>query len=108
MRVYHVTSSEAAQAIAAQGFRDSAGRFLTATHHAGVFVSDRPLWLESSIELEHLACFEICVDEQYLAGCEWIEEGKGYREWLVPAAVLNAGVPARLLTADEIVELIDA
>jgi hypothetical protein len=24
-----------------------------------------------------------------LAECEWIEEGKGYREWLLPAHVIN-------------------
>jgi hypothetical protein len=25
-----------------------------------------------------------------LAWYEWVEEGKGYREWLLPAALLNA------------------
>ena len=31
------------------------------------------------------------IAEDVLAAFEWIEEGKPYREWLVPAAILNAG-----------------
>jgi hypothetical protein len=28
--------------------------------------------------------------EAMISGYEWVEEGKGYREWLMPAAVLNS------------------
>jgi hypothetical protein len=32
-----------------------------------------------------------------LAPYEWIEEGKPYREWLAPAAVLNESAKVRLV-----------
>jgi hypothetical protein len=32
-----------------------------------------------------------------LAAFEWVEEGKPFREWLVPAAVLNDAGTVRLL-----------
>jgi hypothetical protein len=36
-----------------------------------------------------------------LAPFEWVEEGKGYREWLVPAAFINAKMSVRLVEDEE-------
>jgi hypothetical protein len=32
---------------------------------------------------------QIEVAEEILASYEWVEEGKPYREWLIPSSVLN-------------------
>jgi hypothetical protein len=40
---------------------------------------------------------QITIAEDLLAAFEWVEEGKPYREWLVPAAVLNEAATVRLL-----------
>jgi hypothetical protein len=34
-------------------------------------------------------CCKIEIAEEVVAPYEWVKEGKPYREWLVPAAVLN-------------------
>jgi hypothetical protein len=41
------------------------------------------------MDLDHLACLEIKVLEDWLIRHESIQEGKGYREFLVPAIELN-------------------
>jgi hypothetical protein len=43
MRCYHRTSSEAAAAIVADGFRDAAGSYMTGNTYQGVWVSTEPL-----------------------------------------------------------------
>jgi hypothetical protein len=99
LKVYHLTTREAAEGIVRHGFRDGLGAFLTSRRHSGVWVSDRPLVGLSCID--DVACFEIESPAAGLAPCEWLEEGKPYREFLVPAAVLNRS-HYRLLTDDEL------
>jgi hypothetical protein len=50
-------------------------------------VSVRPLDNSEGASGETLLRIEIA--EPLIAAYEWVEEGKPYREWLVPAAVLN-------------------
>ncbi len=40
---------------------------------------------------------QIDIAEDLLAAFEWVEEGKPYREWLVPADVLNDAGAVKLL-----------
>jgi len=84
MRLYHETPH--ADAILADGFRDGEGKYLTDGMHRGVWVSDRPLGEIG----EGGRVFVIDVPEDVVLEFEWVEEGKGYREFLVPAAILNA------------------
>ena len=86
-KVYHVTDAEAASAIEAHGFRDGHGHYLTNNIHHGVWVSDSPLTNQSGCS--DPVVFEIDVPMDLIADHEWIEDGKPYREWLVPASVLN-------------------
>ena len=50
-------------------------------------MSDRPLDNSEGASGDTLLQIEIA--EEILAPYEWVKEGKPYREWLVPAAVLN-------------------
>lgn len=86
-RFFHRTTAARARAILRGGFKDSVGQFLADTEHAGVWLSDRPLDENEGARGDALLVVEIAADlvERY----EWIEHGKPYREFLVPAAMLN-------------------
>jgi len=97
MTVYHRTFHSAA--ILKEGFRDSTGTYMTDQEFAGVWVSDCPLDINEGAKGDAVLMLNVPVDifERY----EWIEEGKSYRESLIPAAILNAlGMP-RIVSADE-------
>ena len=40
-----------------------------------------------------ITLFAIEIPEEDISDLEWVEEGKAYREWLVPAALLNSYGP---------------
>ena len=50
-------------------------------------MSDRPLDNSEGASGETL--LQIEVEEPLIAAYEWVKEGKPYREWLIPATVLN-------------------
>jgi hypothetical protein len=61
---------------------------MTDSVFTGVWVSAEPLSPnEGAYGDVLLEIVELC--EEDVAPFEWIEEGKGYREFLVPAALLN-------------------
>ena len=96
MRVFHRTRFAAT--IFAEGFRDGEGSYLVTwppdSKFRGVWVTaDEPLD-EQDIPGPDVLVLEIpaAVFEEY----EWVEEGKGYREALVPAEILNRFGPPTL------------
>ncbi len=60
---------------------------MTAERYRGVWVSDRPLDSNEGAAGEWVLMVDI--GEADLSEWEWVEEGKSYREWLVPAEILN-------------------
>jgi hypothetical protein len=88
LTVFHMTTQAAAENILRDGFRDAVGRYLTDREWSGVWVSDRPLDMNERNEGGEVL-LQIDIAEDLLAEFEWVEEGKPFREWLVPAAVLN-------------------
>jgi hypothetical protein len=105
MRLYHRTpyGSEIVQG----GFRDGIGTYMTSEEHTGVFVADVPVDINEGAKGDDLLRIEI--DEAVVAPFEWMNEVPDgcatYREWCVPASVLNAHGTVRLLTFDEEEEL---
>ncbi len=87
IRIYHRTTQAAAAAIQAHGFRDAMGTYMTDGEHTGVWFADRPLDPNEGASGDALLMTEIPEDQ--LAAFEWREEGKPYREWLIPAALAN-------------------
>lgn len=95
MRYFHRTS--AWPAIQAEGWRDSTGYYLTLNEYSGVWISNVPLDCNEGAQGEWLLTIELpdhlseVLDREY----EWVEEDeeirewKRYREWLVPASLLN-------------------
>lgn len=95
MKFYHRTTH--ADAILANGFRDARGQYMTDREWEGVWISTTPLDDGMSAPV-----LEIEIAEELVAEYEWVEEGKPYREFLVPAALLNEHGTVRLLTDDEV------
>ena len=89
----------------AEGFRDSHGHYLTQHLHRGVWLSDCPLDVNEGADGDTYLILDI--PEETVNPYEWIEEGKGYREFLVPADVVNRFGPPKVLTDEEYYELGD-
>jgi hypothetical protein len=85
MILYHRTN--AAAAILSEGFRDGGGTFLTTEWWTGVWLSNVPLDGNEGADGDTLLRLEL--PEQMIADYEVIEDGKPYREWLVPARLIN-------------------
>ncbi len=103
MIFYHRTTKRAAKRILTHGFRDGVGKYLTMHVYKGVWISNVPL------DVNEGACgdtlLEVQCDGRHVAKYEWIEEQKPYREWLVPAGLLNRIARIRELDETEEMEL---
>jgi hypothetical protein len=90
MILYHRTTAAAAADILHDGFRDGVGRYLTSNVWSGVWLSNVPLDSNEGAEGDVLLRVELALDEEDLTRFEWVEEGKYYREWLIPARLINS------------------
>jgi hypothetical protein len=89
MRLYHRTSRRAARQILAKGFRDGVGTYLTRNIYRGVWVSNVPLDENEGAFGDTLLVVDLKIPATKLGEYEWVEDGKTYREFLIPASVLN-------------------
>lgn len=85
MRVYH--STPVAETILKEGFRDNVGFYMLSVPVTGVWLSDTPLSCNEGAKGDVVLRLEI--PEEALLSFEVIEEGKPYREFCVPANVVN-------------------
>jgi hypothetical protein len=93
LKLFHRT--DAAQEILDRGFRDGEGTYLTTRRFRGVWLSDEPLDENDGVAGSTLLMIEI--PEEVVASWEWVEEGKGYREFLVPADRVNQYGPPTIV-----------
>lgn len=100
MTLYHVTSKEAAIQIANEGFVESDFHGIA----MGVFLSDRPLDAGDGVALAADVIFVVTVPDDFdVHEYEVIEEGRpadAYREWLVPASLVNSWPREILINAE--------
>src|SRR5690348_7203334 len=87
MLLYHRTTEAAAQSILRGGFRDGVEYYMTTREWSGVWLSNMPL--DCNRGPKATSCCSLELPEQLIADYEWIEEGKGHREWLIPAQLVN-------------------
>jgi len=97
VKLFHRTPQAAS--ILKDGFRDGEGTYLTETMHRGVWLSDRPLDFGQGAKGNDLLLLDIPEDD--ISPFEWIEEGKPYREFLVPAEIINRFGPPDHVDEDE-------
>ncbi len=91
MILYHRTTARRAAAILRKGFRDGKGRYLTNRLWTGVWLSNVPLDAIEGADGVTLLSINLAIPARELREkYEWIEEGKPYREFLIPAAIVNA------------------
>lgn len=101
LRLYHRTHSDAAESILAGGFKDGNGSYLTDRERSGVWFSDRPLDAHEGADGDTLLEVSLNTSDESIAYWEWVEEGKPYREWLMPAALVNSLVLEIRIVDDE-------
>jgi hypothetical protein len=83
-----VTAEEAA------GYEDDAGE---PVRLFGVRVSDVPLDANEGTKGDTVLVVNLRVPPSYLADYELVEEGRTYREWCIPAAILNQGASVAIV-----------
>ena len=89
-RFYHRTN--AAKAILAHGFRDATGKYMMSGFTVrGVWVSDRPLDANEGAVGDTLLQIDLALTRRELEFHEVKEAGKPFREWCLPARLLNQG-----------------
>jgi hypothetical protein len=98
MILYHRTHAAIAEKILRDGFHDGRGTYMTTEEHSGIWLSNVPLDINEGAKGDTLLQLEL--SEQTIADYEWIEDGKPYREWLVPAQLVN-GKASGLCIVDE-------
>jgi hypothetical protein len=103
MILYHRTTDVAAREILRSGFRDATGTYLTEELHTGVWLSDGPLDCNegagSGADTDVLFSIELPVD---VSEFEWVQGyPPGYREFLVPASLINEKGTIQVVTEEE-------
>jgi hypothetical protein len=86
---YHRTNAHNAHAIIESGVRNSTGHFLNNRTWTGAWLSSIPIYSEHGAEGDALLMVKLEIDDQELARWEWAAEGRSYREWLIPANIIN-------------------
>ena len=95
MKLYHTTTLERAGIIKSGGFRDAEGSYglmyedRTPYYIRGVFFSDTPLDCNDGLPSDVSEVFVLEIPDDVIEPYELIEEGKGYREWCIPARLVN-------------------
>jgi hypothetical protein len=91
--LYHRTTPRAAQAILRSGFREASGHYMATLLTCGVWFSDRPLDMNEGAgrdpRSDVLLRLVLPIGQGTLRRYEWIEAGKPYREWQLPASLVN-------------------
>ena len=92
MKLYHVTTHKAATAIMAGGFRDHARR-IGGMIIDGVWVSDAPWYDGATVDAADLPASRVCIvlalPADQIGEYELVQDDSMYREWCIPAAILN-------------------
>ena len=100
MILYHRTYRERARIILEEGFRDASGTYLTRETFSGVWVSNEPLDSNDGAQGDTLLEVNTDLSESELSRYEWVEEGKRFREFLIPASILNSRSKLRIAEDD--------
>jgi hypothetical protein len=105
MIFYHVT--DAADSILRDGFRDATGGYMFAeVELTGVWLGDSPMTVNEGAKGEQVLLIVFPADVD-ISDLEIVEDWKPYREWCVPAALINNRATVTLLSEEEVDELED-
>lgn len=102
MKIYHRTRQSKAKVILLEGFKDSTGRYMTENLYTGVWFSSYPLGINEGAGGDVVLMLEI--PEKIFKEYEWVEDGKNYRESLIPASIVNKYGPPVVVDEDDFPE----
>lgn len=85
---YHRTNADNARAIIESGFKNISGYFMSNRIWTGVWLSSIPV---ECVAGDTLLMVKMDIDQRELTHWEWASEGRSYREWLIPAGIVNRG-----------------
>ena len=90
IRLFHVTSTADTEAILKDGFQDGHSHYLTDSEWEGVWLIDNPD-LRPDFDADQVVLqVDLELDESELIHeYEWVGERKPYREFLLPAELVN-------------------
>ena len=101
MRFFHRTRQESAERILADGFMDHTDTYGCDSYLTGVWLSDVPLDCNDGTSGQALLLVDFDAAEDDLAEFEVLGDRRDYREWVIPAAFINAKAKVRYATEDE-------
>jgi hypothetical protein len=103
--LYHRTTTQRAEPILRDGFREHGPYLIGGRLWSGIWLSDRPLDENEGARGDALLQISLNCTEADIADYEWVQDiSFGYREWLIPAAFINAHASASLVDEDAIEE----
>ncbi|MGA7329420.1 MAG: hypothetical protein WBX25_34300 [Rhodomicrobium sp.] len=100
LTLYHATGRDAAIAIAQSGFRDGT-IFIGGMSLIGIWVSSFPLSEMEGAKGDMVLKIALSFPETDIADFEVSEECKPYREWCIPARILNENAVTVLLSFED-------
>jgi hypothetical protein len=100
LKLFHRCYAEDADTILRVGFKEGTGTYLTSHEHSGVWLSNIPLDANEGAFGDTILGVELDLSEKELGQFEWIEEDKGYREFLIPAELVNGKAKVRVIEND--------
>jgi hypothetical protein len=73
---------------------------MSTEEHTGVWLSNVPLDANEGAFGDTLLGVELDLTYEQLRLYGWVQDGAGYREWLIPAQIINAKATVRILEED--------
>ena len=99
MICFHTTP--AADVILREGFREATGSYGYIYDRTGVWLGSRPMDINEGAKGDQVLRVEL-PDGIDLDDFESVEDGKPYREWCVPAKLINEHATLTLMSDDEL------
>jgi hypothetical protein len=88
---FHRTTAKNAKKILSGGFRDTTGKYMTDAELTGVWVSREVHDEGDTTRASVVLAIQLKIAADKLDYYEVKEDGKPYREWCIPASILNKG-----------------
>jgi hypothetical protein len=98
---YHRTTAEKARQILKNGFKDITSDDSRNPQSRGIWLSDKPLGDNEGAEGDTLIKVTLDLPEEELEAYKWVEEGQTFREWFVPAELINPHMKVEIVNLDQ-------
>ena len=98
--LYHVTTTENAEAILRNGFAEREAFFGASAMRIGVWLSGRPLNPAEGASGDAILAVAFNVEPRELSFYELVDDGKSFRQWCLPASLIRAHGKVSIVPTD--------